>query len=315
MKLQTNIPIEKESRNPIDYSSKLLLIGSCFSENIGGKLNYYKFQSVQNPLGILFHPIAIERLITNAINEKLHTEDDVFFHNERWHSFDAHSTLSSSSKETLLTSLNQAINTTNKQLHEVTHLLITLGTSWTYRHIESDTTVANCHKVPQKKFLKELLTVDEIVMSLEAIIALIKSVNPIAKILFTVSPVRHLKDGFVENQQSKSHLITAIHQVINGRNSCYFPSFEIVMDELRDYRFYAEDLIHPNKTAISYIWERFSTAWITDAAQDTMQEVEAIQRGLNHRPFNEQSEEHQQFLSALQDKIVKLQQQFPIISF
>ncbi|MBL4904946.1 MAG: GSCFA domain-containing protein, partial [Flavobacteriaceae bacterium] len=177
------------------------------------------------------------------------------------------------------------------------------------------TTVANCHKVPQKKFLKELLTVDEIVMSLEAMIALVKGVNPTVKILFTVSPVRHLKDGFVENQQSKAHLITAIQQVIDGRDALYFPSFEIVMDELRDYRFYAEDLIHPNKTAINYIWERFSTAWITDAAQDTMQEVEAIQRGLNHRPFNEQSEEHQQFLSALQDKIVKLQQQFPIISF
>ena len=319
MKLQTKIPIDKESRNPIDYTSQLLLIGSCFSENIGNKLEYYKFQTAQNPFGILFHPIAIEHLITNAINEKVYTENDVFFLNERWHSFDVHSNLSSSKKETLLANLNKAISETNKQLHNTTHLIITLGTSWVYRHIESDIIVANCHKVRQKKFLKELLTVEEIIESLEAVMALVKSINPTLNMLFTVSPVRHLKDGFTENQLSKAHLITAIQALVSpraqSRGLYYFPAYEIVMDELRDYRFYAEDMIHPNQTAIHYIWERFTTTWISDVTQTTMLEIESIQRGLAHKPFNETSEQHQQFLKTIQEKTSKLQVLFPFITF
>jgi hypothetical protein len=319
MNLQTQIPIQKESRSPIDYTSKLFLIGSCFSENIGGKLEHYKFQTVQNPFGILFHPIAIENLICNAINEKKYTEEDVFFHNERWHCFDAHSVVSNPNKEVLLTNLNQAILSTNKQAHNATHLVITLGTSWVYRHIETDAIVANCHKVPQKKFLKELLSIDEITQSLEAIIALVKSVNKDVTILFTISPVRHLKDGFTENQQSKAHLITAVQSIISpraqSRGLFYFPSYELMMDELRDYRFYAEDMIHPNQTAINYIWERFTNSWISEEAQITMQEVAAIQRGLAHRPFNENSEQHQQFLKTLQQKTETLQKKVPSIVF
>jgi len=315
MNLQTQIPIQKEFRNPIDYTSKLLLIGSCFSENIGGKLEHYKFQTVQNPLGILFHPIAIENLICNVINEKVYTENDVFFHNERWHCFDAHSVLSNPNKEALLKGLNQAILSTNKQAHNSTHLVITLGTSWVYRHIETDAIVSNCHKIPQKKFLKELLSIDEITQSLEAIITLVKSVNKDVAILFTVSPVRHLKDGFIENQQSKAHLITAIHQVLNRGNAFYFPSYELMMDELRDYRFYAEDMLHPNQTAINYIWEKFTTSWVSEEARITMQEVAAIQQGLAHRPFNESSEQHQQFLKTLQQKMETLQKTVPSIVF
>jgi len=177
MNLQTQISIQKEIYNSINYESKILLLGSCFSENIGNKLAYYKFQSEQNPFGILFHPKTIETLITNAINEKEYTEKDIFFHNERWHCYDAHSTLSSSDKNELLNNLNQQITATNQYLKNASHLIITLGTSWLYRFIETDTVVANCHKIPQKKFLKELLLIDEITESLEATIALIKSIN------------------------------------------------------------------------------------------------------------------------------------------
>ncbi len=316
MNLQTNIPLSKETRNPIDYNSKVLLLGSCFSENIGEKFNYFKFQSCQNPFGILFHPKAIETFITHAINEKEYTEEDLFFLNERWHCFDAHSKLSAPDKEVLLQNLNEAIKSTSKFIHESTHISITLGTSWVYRFIESDSMVANCHKIPQKKFLKELLSVDEITESLEAIIALIREVNPTVNFIFTVSPVRHLKDGFVENQQSKSHLIAAIHQIVAPRKKCfYFPSYEIVMDELRDYRFYKEDMIHPNKTAIHYIWEKFQKTWISEGIKDTINEVGVIQKGLNHRPFNPNSEEHQQFLKSLQKKIKTLQKQYPHFLF
>lgn len=316
MKLQTQIAIPKEVRKPISYDSKMFLLGSCFSENIGNTLSFYKFQSVQNPLGILFHPKAIEQLITNAINEKKYTEQDVFFLDERWHTFEAHSCMSNVNQEALLIALNKAVEQTHQQLMNATHIYITLGTAWVYRHTETDTVVANCHKVPQKKFLKELLSVSDIITSLEAIISLIRSINRQASIVFTVSPIRHLKDGFTENQQSKSHLIAAIHQVVDrGRTSSYFPSYEIMMDELRDYRYYAEDMIHPNKTAIQYIWNRFTETWISEASKNVMKQVEKIQNGLSHKAFNPSSEAHQKFLSDLESDIKTLQKDHPHMLF
>ncbi len=316
MKLQTQIPIKKETRNSINYNSSILLLGSCFSENIGNQLNYFKFNSFQNPFGILFHPKAIEALITNAINEKVYSEKDIVYQNERWHCLDAHSNLSSSNKEELLTNLNAAITVTHKKFKEATHIIITLGTAWVYRFLDTDTIVANCHKIPQKKFLKELLSSDEISESIAAIITLIKSINKNAVCVFTVSPVRHLKDGFIENTQSKSHLITAIHNTIDARqNSFYFPSYEIMMDELRDYRFYAEDMIHPNKTAINYIWEKFSNTWFTEETTQLMKEVDVIQKGLLHKPFNESSEAHQAFIKNLEIKVAKIKGKLPFISF
>ena len=316
MILQTQIPLSPQQYHQITYQSKLVLLGSCFSENIGHKLSYYKFQSSQNPFGILFQPKAIENLITYSINQKGYTEKDIFFHNERWHCFDAHSALSCDNNESLLTQLNTSLTASLEQLTQATHVIITLGTSWVYRHIETDTIVANCHKVPQKKFLKELLSVDEISESLEAINALLKSINSNVAIIYTVSPVRHLKDGFIENQRSKAHLLSAIHAIANTRKAVYyFPSYEIMMDELRDYRFYAEDMIHPNLTAINYIWEKFKHVWIDNTAHPTMQEVETIQKGLLHRPFNPNSEQHQVFLKNLELKIKTLTQTFPFINF
>ena len=316
MQLQTNITLKPQQQNQINYNSKLVLFGSCFTENIGDKLSYYKFQNLQNPFGILFHPKAIENLILKAINKNVYADNDVFFHNERWHCFDVHSNLSSESKTDLLASLNNTITLTNKQLSESTHIIITLGTAWTYRYIETDRIVANCYKIPQKKFLKELLSVDDLVESLASIVALIKSVNNNATILFTVSPVRHIKDGFVENMRSKSHLIAAIHQIVEPRNYVhYFPSYEFMMDELRDYRFYKEDMLHPNQIAIDYIWEQFCKVWISNATQNTIQKVEAIQQGLSHRSFNPNSDEHQKFLDNLNSKIAQLQEEFPTINF
>ena len=316
MKLQTNIPLKKQEHNLIDYHSNILLLGSCFVENIGDKFDYFKFQSLQNPFGILYHPKAIENLILKAINEKKYDDSDVFFNNERWHCFDVHSDLSSTSKEALLKNLNDAIKLTNQQISESTHIIITLGTAWYYRFIETDSVVANCHKIPQKKFLKGIQSVKSIIESLEAIIELIKSVNPKISLLFTVSPIRHLKDGFVENTQSKSHLVSAIHQIVDSRNNVhYFPSYEIMMDELRDYRFYEEDMLHPNKTAIEFIWKRFQTVWISSDATKTMDEVDNIQKGINHKPFNAESELHKTFLAKLELQKIKLQKQFSHIIF
>ena len=315
MNLQTKIILKKETKNSINYNSKLVLLGSCFSKNIGNKLTYFKFQTHQNPFGILFHPKAIENLITNAINEKEYVSKDLIFQDERWHSFDAHSNLSSSNQEILLKKLNSSVQATNKKLKKATHIIITLGTSWVYRSIETDAVVANCHKIPQKKFSKELLSIVEINKSLKTIISLLKSINKDINVLFTVSPIRHLKDGFIENTQSKSHLIAAIHNIVDCKNVSYFPSYEIMMDELRDYRFYSEDMIHPNKIAINYIWEKFSETWFEENTGSIMKEIELIQKGMAHKPFDKNSEKHQNFLQNLESKKEKIRTQFPFINF
>ena len=315
MNLQTKIILKKETKNRINYNSKLVLLGSCFSKNIGNKLTYFKFQTHQNPFGILFHPKAIENLITNAINEKEYVSKDLIFQDERWHSFDAHSNLSSSNQEILLKKLNSSVQATNKKLKKATHIIITLGTSWVYRSIETGAVVANCHKIPQKKFSKELLSIVEINKSLKTIISLLKSINKDINVLFTVSPIRHLKDGFIENTQSKSHLIAAIHNIIDCKNVSYFPSYEIMIDELRDYRFYSEDMIHPNKIAINYIWEKFSETWFEENTGSIMKEIELIQKGMAHKPFDKNSEKHQNFLQNLESKKEKIRTQFPFINF
>ena len=317
MILQTKIALKKISKNLINYESKVLLLGSCFSANIGEKFNYYQFQTHQNPFGILFHPKAIENLITHAINEKKYVSEDLLFQNERWHCFDAHSNLSSTNQNALLSNLNTTIAATNKQLKTATHIIITLGTSWVYRYIKTGTIVANCHKIPQKKFLKELLSVTEITESLTTLISLLNSINKDINVIFTLSPVRHLKDGFIENTQSKAHLIAGIHQLLDTapKNTYYFPSYEIMLDELRDYRFYAEDMLHPNKTAINYIWEKFLETWLCEKSKPIMKEVDAIQKGLAHKPFNEDSEKHQQFLKKLEIKKEALKKAFSFFEF
>ncbi len=321
MKLQTQISLEKQSNNLIDYHSNILLLGSCFSENIGEKIEYFKFANAQNPFGILFHPKAIEALIEKGIHEEFYAADDLFFHNEQWHCFDANSKLSASSKDVLLYNLNEQIRLVKQNILKATHIIITLGTSWVYRHIESNTIVANCHKVPQKQFKKELLSVEEISESLKHILSLIGNVNHNVSIVLTVSPVRHLKDGFIENTQSKAHLISAIHHLIDTQSMIgnsqltYFPSYEILMDELRDYRFYTEDMIHPNQTAINYIWERFKDVWISKCVYKTMDEVDGIQKGIQHKPFNPNSSDYQEFLRQLEHKKRLIQKQFPHITF
>src|SRR6187431_1674019 len=276
MRFTTKIGIPQNS-NPISYNSKIVSLGSCFAENMGDKFQYFKFQIATNPFGIIFNAVSIERIIDRVVNEVLFTENDIFFHNERWHCFEVHSDLSQSDAGELLANLNQILVETKKQLQSATHVIITYGTSWVYRSIEKDAIVANCHKVPQKQFTKELLSVETIKGSMTNTIDLIQSINPNCNFIFTVSPVRHLKDGFVENQRSKSHLITAIHNLLSENSNLqseYFPSYEIMMDELRDYRFYAEDMLHPSQVAIDYIWERFREATISETSYSTMDSVE-----------------------------------------
>ncbi len=318
MKLQTKIPLHPAACQ-IDYQSHLLLLGSCFIKNIGNKLDYFKFQSLQNPFGILFHPLAIESLISKAIKQEIYSESAAFFLNERWHSYDAHSDLSDPSKEKLLQKLNEGLQNTYQQITKSTHVIITLGTAWVYKNAKTNSVVTNCHKVPQNEFSKELLSVADIQKSLESIIEHIQSINKKICFVFTVSPVRHLKDGFIENQRSKAHLITAIHELLSvrmeSRNSTYFPSYELMMDELRDYRFYDVDMVHPNQVAIGYIWEKFGEVWISPNARAIMEKVDTIQKGQKHRPFNPDSEQHKAFLKSLETKIAYFKEAYPFMKF
>lgn len=327
MKLQTELPLKPENEQ-IDYTSKVLLLGSCFTENIGGKLDYFKFQNLQNPFGIVFHPLAIEKLVQRAVNQIKFTETDVFERDGQWFSFEAHSSVTSSTKEGLVVLLNHRLEEFSDCLSEASHLIFTYGTAWVYRHVSKDTVVANCHKIPQKEFAKELLSVSEISASLERTTSLIYGINNVASIITTVSPVRHLKDGFVENTLSKSHLIAGIHEFQNKQPptlnspagqldlpSYYFPSYELMMDELREYRFYAEDMLHPNAIAVEYIWEKFRLVWIAAETEPLQKEIDTIQRGLQHRAFNAGSDAHLKFQKNLQEKIERIQQQLPFVKF
>ncbi|QBZ96656.1 GSCFA domain-containing protein [Flavobacterium sangjuense] len=316
MDFTTKVPIAK-SNNPINYDSKIVSLGSCFAENMGEKFSYFKFQNETNPFGIIFNPVSIEKLISRAVTNQKFTENDILFHNDLWHCFEVHSELSHPDKEIFLQNLNQILEQTNNQITASTHIIITYGTSWVYRNKAAEKIVANCHKVPQSQFDKEILSVTTIEKSIKNTIDLIQKVNTNCYFIFTVSPVRHIKDGFVENQRSKANLISALHNVVTlSLLKCnYFPSYEILMDELRDYRFYAEDMLHPNQTAIDYIWIRFFENYISEENHATMEEVCSIQKALAHRPFNPNSDSHQKFLSNLNDKIIRLQEKFPHFQF
>ncbi|QEE48186.1 GSCFA domain-containing protein [Flavobacterium alkalisoli] len=316
MQFRTQIPVSK-SNNPISYDSEIVSLGSCFAVNMGEKFNYFKFQNTINPFGILFHPVALKKFIDYSLADKEFTETDIFYHNERWHCFDAHSDLSSTDKEELLANLSNATKNTLSKLKTASHLIVTLGTAWVYRYNQKNELVANCHKVPQKEFSKELLNTTSIKEALSGIINSVKNINPSVNIIFTVSPVRHIKDGFSENQWSKSNLISSVHETIAEvkENLAYFPSYEIMMDELRDYRFYAEDMIHPNQVAIDYIWERFAESHITLEAFTTMKEVDTVQKGMHHRSFNPESEQHKNFLLKLEQKAKSLKDKYPHIIF
>ncbi len=328
MNFQTQIPLSQKEPQ-IDYQSKVLLLGSCFTENIGGKLDYFKFQNTQNPFGIIFNPVSIENLVFRALHEENFSEKDVFQHNELWHSFEVHSSFSAVEKDDLLSQLNAQLKVFKKQLTESSHIILTLGSAWVYHHIDSNSIVANCHKVPQKAFTKQLLSAEIISKSLRHIVEVVSNLNPEATFIFTVSPVRHIKDGFEENALSKAHLLTGIHNAIvlstgvshtepvevQSKGLHYFPSYELMMDELRDYRFYKNDMLHPNETAIAYIWEKFKHVWISSKTEDTQKEVEYIQKGLSHKTFNPKSEEHKTFKKHLQTKMEKLQSQFPFMDF
>ena len=313
MNFSTKITIPKSDAT-INHHSKVLLLGSCFAENIGSKLDFFKFQNLTNPFGIVFNPVSIENLVFRALTDDEFSENDIFFHDGLWKCFQVHSDLNNCNKEDFLNKLNITLKQFKENLLSTTHFILTLGTAWVYRTIENEKIVANCHKVTQNQFVKELLSIDTIENSLQNVMVLVLKHNPTCKFVFTISPVRHIKDGFIENNVSKAHLISAVYQLKNV-NTNYFPSYEILMDELRDYRFYADDLLHPSKMAVDFIWQHFTETYFIDETIALCNEVEAIQKALLHRSLNANSENHLKFLLHLNEKIKSFSLQNPNIKF
>jgi hypothetical protein len=280
MRLTTSFPIAQHDR-PIDHDSKLMLLGSCFAQNIGDKLSYYGFDAMVNPFGTIFNPYSLRLIVERSVRNHFTLEDV-----ERNFSYLAHSDMNGENAVQTLDHLKTAGLLLRQRLQECTHVIVTLGTAWVYQLRESQKIVANCHQQPQSLFTKQLLETQQILEYLLELEYLIKSTKPYASIIFTLSPVRHTKDGMVENMHSKARLHDAIQQLCNKSKSCYFPSYEIMMDELRDYRFYKSDMLHPNEVAVDYIWSRFRESVIHKNSIPIIQAVEKIKKLQAHRPTN-----------------------------
>lgn len=313
-KLQTIVPIA-EGEPKIDYHSQLLLLGSCFSENIGDKLEYYKFTSWSNPFGIIFNPYSLEQLLCRTIEDFPFEKKDLVEREGVWRSFEVHSQWQRASPESLLADLNEQRKKLKEYLQDATHCIITLGTAWVYRYKTTHNWVANCHKVPGTEFEKELMEVEAIAESLRKMVGLLERIHPNIKVIFTLSPVRHIKDGFTENNRSKGRLLDGIHTAVESTKAVYFPSYEIMMDELRDYRFYADDLLHPSSLAVAYIWEKFQQTWIDPSLASTMEKIQAVQKALAHRPMNPKQKNSKDFSEKLRRKIEEVRSLIPNIEF
>lgn len=324
MQFFTSINI-KPLQPPITYQDNILLIGSCFTEHIGNYLMDVKFNALQNPNGILFDPLSVCHSLVSYIHNKQYTEQDLFYLNEAWHSWQHHSKFSNPDKEECLRIINASQNEAHNFLKKTSWLIITLGSSFAYKlssevateFIKGDRKeVANCHKAPAQTFVKHLCTIEETVTALDGTIHQLFHFNPNLKIIFTISPVRHLRDGVVENNRSKARLIEAVHHLINKFDKLfYFPSYELIIDVLRDYRFYDIDLAHPNYAATQFVLEKFSESCFNDAAQELIKEIKKIIVAKNHKPFNPYSQQHKKFLSTYFEKIKTLQLQYPWLDF
>jgi len=302
MKLTLEVPIE-EAEKKLNYKHQTMFLGSCFSEHIFQKLKYFEFECINNPMGIFFHPFSIENFLKLVYANYEFTEADVFEHQGIFKCFDAHSKLTSLQSEDLVNTLNQAVQNTFNWLKKTDFVWISLGSSYIYKHKELDKYVANCHQLPNNLFTKELTSVEALYASLFKLVGYLRSLQPKIKIGFTVSPVRHSKDGIVQNTLSKSHLHAALHQLLKYEEEIsYFPAYEIFHDELRDYRFYASDLVHPNALGIEYVWNKFKSALIDESCFALMNKIERWNKGNSHQSRFTQTEAHQKFLS-IQEKL------------
>ena len=295
------------------YNDKILLLGSCFVENIGKKLDESKFQVCVNPFGTLYNPCSVASSIQTLLDRKIYKPSDLFKHGGCFHSFDHHSRFSSVDEEDCLRLINRQMSIASDYITNAKFLFVTFGSAYIYRLKENNRIVANCHKLPDRQFIRELLTVEDITELWSELIQKLRMINPDLRILFTVSPIRHLKDGAHGNQISKATLILAVQQLMerHPESADYFPAYEIMLDELRDYRFYAEDMVHPSNQAIQYIWNQFVSCFMTSDTKEIMHQWEEIQKAMNHKPFQPESEAYQKFILQTMLKIEQITKKIP----
>jgi len=292
----------------INYNSKMMFLGSCFSENIGENLESLRFDIDINPFGILYNPVSIKKSVDLLTHEIYFSEENLFLHNEQWHSFFHHSKFSDIDKDAALGKINSRIKKSSTNLRETEFLFITFGTAWVYESIETKDVVSNCHKLPASKFKRRLLNPDEITIEYFQLINSLQNYNPDLKIIFTVSPIRHLKDGFSQNQLSKSILHIAINQIQEHYANCfYFPAYEIMNDDLRDYRFYTPDMLHPNETAINYLLDFFENSFFEENTTLLKKEIAKVLKAYNHRPFSLETNQFKEFAKKSISKIERIE--------
>jgi hypothetical protein len=330
MDLMMNIDLKKLA-NPVTYRDRILLMGSCFTEHIGNALEEFKFSTLQNPNGILFDPVSVCKNLVSYIANKKYTDAGLFQLNEVWHSWDHHSRFSNINASEAVRIINDSQQKAHEFLKQADWIIITLGSSFCY-HLtpselrsfpslrsgtpggEGSTPVANCHRAPAQWFNKHLLEISETVSLLDDCIQQLLQFNPRLNFIFTVSPVRHIRDGVVENNRSKARLLESVHQIVDKYEQAhYFPAYELVIDVLRDYRFYDIDLVHPNYPATEFVLKKFAESCIDPESQQLMQEVKDIMIARNHKAFQPETKAHQQFLITYFEKAKTLQKKYPFL--
>lgn len=311
MKFRTEIEV-KQHKTKIEYDTQTLFLGSCFANNIGNKFEKAGLNTMVNPYGVIYNPISIANTLYSILTKKIFAESDLDFHNGLWNSFYHHGSFSGSDKQICLDEINKQNKLSFERLKDSDFIFITFGTSWVYENVETKNIVSNCHKYPATLFNRYRLSVDEIIKSYNNLILELRKINNKAELIFTVSPVRHWKDGAYENQLSKAVLLLAIDSIVKENTKCsYFPAYEIVLDDLRDYRFFNEDMIHPNEIAINYIWEKIQTVFFSMSTFDFIKEMSKLDKAIHHRPFNSTSESYKNFLKGVSVKISELEKKYP----
>lgn len=325
MKTQLSLKIPPLPQ-PIRYTDKLLLIGSCFTEHITGRLAQLKFKTLQNPNGILFNPLSVATTLKNYANEKSPSEGELFYLNELWNSWDYHSCFSHIDKAAALAGMKQSQRQASAFIKDADWIVLTLGSAFHYaltaegmrqaQKKSSESVVANNHRAPAFWFEKRMSSTSEIEDALAKALGVISHLNPTAKFLFTISPVRHVRDGLLENSRSKARLIEAVHSLCDSQKNCfYFPAYELLIDVLRDYRYYDIDMVHPNYAATSAVWEAFVSSCIDPQIVPIMERVKEIVIARNHRPRFPETERHQLFLKAYADKVRSMMEQYSFLDF
>ena len=296
----------------IDVGSRLFLAGSCFSDNMGEKFHEHRLQAMVNPFGVLYNPFSMARVLQRMIDGQFCTEDELVPYNGLWHHFDFHGRFSHVGKKSVVREINRTLDEATAFLRDADFLVLTFGTAWVYENIESGRIVANCHKMPGHYFHRYRLETDEITALYKDLIVALRIFNPSLKILFTVSPVRHWKDGAHANQLSKSVLLLAIDKLCEWFEKVeYFPAYEIMMDELRDYRFYDDRMFNPSGLAVNHIWEKLVSGLLTSRARQFVGQAVQINKARNHRPSGNDDESYYRFLQNSLNLVRDIQSKFP----